>query len=329
MKLFYTALISLLFVSTSSLVLGKEVWVRKQKQEDVVYKISKLGNYSNLPSLPVLNDGSTFPLLSAQAVYVLDMDSGVSLFEKNPDTQYLPASTTKIVTALVAMDYYPMDMIITVGKVNVEGQKMHLVEGEQMTVRDLLYGLLVYSANDAAEVLAANYPGGREVFINAMNLKAKEMNLEHTEFSNPVGLDGVGHLTTAKDLTRAAVYAMRNPDFAKFVSTKSKTVKSVDGRIVHRLTNINELLGSVDGVLGVKTGWTQNARENLVTYIDRNNTPLMITLLGSQDRFGETKELIDWLYSNYKWVKVDENTLNNYSLGGGVSVPPASVLVAP
>lgn len=259
---------------------------------------------ASLSPLPVLAKEATFPILSAQAVLAIDANSGVTLFEKNADNPVLPASTTKIVTALVTLDNYSLDEVITVGKVSVEGQKMGLIKGEQLTVHNLLYGLLVYSANDAAEVLAENFPGGRDAFISAMNEKAKELHLENTKFYNPTGLDGNGHVTTAKDLVRISRVAMQNSIFAEIVSTQEKVVKSEDGKIVHHLTNINELLGKVPGVMGIKTGWTENARENLVTYLERNNHKIYIAVLGSQDRFGETKELIDWIFTNYTWKEI-------------------------
>lgn len=259
----------------------------------------------NFAPLPVLSTTLNFPVLSAQAALAVDLDSGVSLYEKNPEAPLLPASTTKIVTALVALDYYPLDSILKVGRVAVEGQKMGLRTGEELSVNDLLYGLLVYSANDAAEVLAENYGGGREAFILSMNAKAKELSMANTLFRNPSGLDGNDQVTTARDLIRVSTVAMRNPKFAEIVGTKEKTVASIDGLTKHRLTNINELIGVVPGVLGVKTGWTENARENLVTYLERDGHKIMFALLGSQDRFGETKELIDWVFTNYDWQEVE------------------------
>jgi D-alanyl-D-alanine carboxypeptidase (penicillin-binding protein 5/6) len=259
---------------------------------------------SSFPPLPVLNQNISFPILSAQAALVVDLDSGISLYEKDPDKPLLPASTTKIMTALVAMENYSEDQVLGVSDEKVEGQKMGLKKGEQITVRDLLYGLLVYSANDAAEVLAKSFEGGRNAFIEAMNQKAKELSLNNTKFSNPSGLDGNGHFTTARDLIRISEVAMEDPKFAEIVGTKTQVVRSIDGKIAHYLTNINELLGKIPGVLGVKTGWTENARENLVTYINRDDHRIMIAVLGSQDRFGETKELIDWIYSSYSWQEV-------------------------
>ena len=254
--------------------------------------------------IPELSDSSNFPILSAQAALAVDIDSGISLYEKNPNTPLLPASTTKIITALVAMDNYSLETNLTVGKFWVEGQKMGLREGEKIRVDDLLQGLLIFSANDAAEVLALNYPGGRSAFIDAMNEKARTLSLENSNFKNPTGLDGNGHSSTARDLVRVSEVAMRNKKFAQIVATKEKSVTSVDGKIAHKLINLNELVGKVEGVLGVKTGWTEVARENLVTYIERDGHRVMIALLGSQDRFGETEELISWIFENYKWQEV-------------------------
>ncbi|MCX6705160.1 MAG: D-alanyl-D-alanine carboxypeptidase [Candidatus Woesebacteria bacterium] len=270
--------------------------------------------YKNFPPLPVLGLNSTFPILSAQGALAVDLNSGVNLYEKNPDIKLLPASTTKIVTALVALDSYPLDQIVTIGKINVIGQKMGLSKGEQITVENLLYGLLVYSANDAAEALATNYCAprsfsevgscGRDVFIVAMNQKAKNLSMINSNFQNPAGLDGSNQITTAKDLIRVSEVAMRIPAFSKIVSTKTVSFTDVSGKIKYNIKNINELLGAVPGVMGVKTGWTENARENLVTYIERDEHKVMIAVLGSQDRFGETKELIDWIFANYQWQEV-------------------------
>lgn len=278
--------------------------VSMSSSQSSVFSFISASPQKEFAPIPIVSNTSTFPVLSAQAALAVDLDSDVSLYEKNPDSALLPASTTKIVTALVSMDYYPLDAVLRVGRVNVAGQKMWLKSGEEMSVKDLLYGLLVYSANDAAEVLAQNYGGGREAFIEAMNRKAKDLSLINTLFQNPTGLDGNDQVTTARDLIRVSTVAMKNPVFAEIVGTKEKTVASINGAIKHRLTNINELLGVVPGVLGVKTGWTENARENLVTYVERDDHKVMIALLGSQDRFGETKELIDWIFTNYTWKEV-------------------------
>lgn len=258
----------------------------------------------DFPLLPTLRaDSQISPILSAQAVLVMDIDSGVYLFEKTPDTPFLPASTTKMITALVALDTFDLKDVLLVGNPSVVGQKMGLIVGEQITAEALLNGLLIYSANDAAEVFAQNYPGGREEFVLAMNQKAYELGLFDSNFTNPAGLDDFDQVTTARDMVIAGIFAMNDPRFAQIVKKEKATVTDITGTIVHNLKSTNELLG-VPGVYGIKTGWTENARENLITYIDREGKRIAIALLGSQDRFGETKTLIDWIYANYSWEEV-------------------------
>ena len=299
----FLAMLVFVFVTSSTLAITGQI---------PVPQLLKAKPEKTFPPVPVLSPDPSrptgrqaFPTLSAQGVIATDLESGITLYEKNADAELLPASTTKIVTALVSLDAYKPDQILTVGRgVAVDGQKMGLYVGEKMKFENLLYGLLVYSANDAAVTLAQNYTGGYSTFIEAMNAKAKELSMTNSRFDNPVGLDTVVQRSTAKDLIRASEVAMRNPMFAKVVGTKRVVITDESGKVSYNLQNINELLGVVPGVLGVKTGWTENARENLVTYIERDNHKIMIALLGSQDRFGETKELINWIFDSYKWQEV-------------------------
>lgn len=304
MKSIYIVVI-VVIVSFSFALIYKLSNISKSEYGSIVDPKISLAPTKDYPPIPILKTQSVeLPPLTAESVFVVDVNSGVSLYEKNPDEQLLPASTTKIVTALVAIDYYNPEEIVTVTKPNVEGQKMGLFEGEQITVGDLLAGLLIHSANDAAEVLAQNYPGGREAFVAAMNDKARDLHLENTFFTNPSGLDGLGLTTTARDLARESAIAMKIPIFRDIVGTKEKLVSSVDGVYTHKLTNINELVGVVPGVLGVKTGWTENAKENLVTYVKRDDNDVVFIVLKSTDRFGETRTLIDWIFESYEWKKV-------------------------
>jgi len=256
-------------------------------------------------AMPVLKEGKTVPILTAQGVIAADMDSAVILYEKNPDLKLFPASTTKIMTALVVMELYNLNDVVTVNHEKVIGQNMKLYPGENISVYNLLQGLLIFSANDAAEALANHHPIGREGFVSAMNQKAQSLSLTNTHFVNPTGLDDVGHFSTARDLVRLSEVAMRNPVFAEIVGTKQKMVSNKENTYNHNLTNINELLGKVEGVEGIKTGWTENARENLVTYVNRDGKRIIIALLGSQDRFGETTKLLDWIYDSYVWQDID------------------------
>lgn len=294
-----------IFISTTALSISGQ---NKNLKYNTDHSNSKVLSFSTskeyFTPLPVLLEDSVKPEISAESALAIDVESGVTLYDKEPDRILLPASTTKIITALVAMDYYPKESVLKVGKINIDGQKMGLIEGEEIIADALIKGLLISSANDAAEVLAQNYPGGRQAFINAMNEKVKELSLNNSYFSNPSGLDAINHKSTAQDLVRASSYAIENSYFLDIVGTKETQVQNVDGKIVHRLVNINELVGNIDGVLGVKTGWTENALENLITYVDRDGKKVMIAVLGSDDRFVDTKNLIDWIFSNYEWRQV-------------------------
>lgn len=302
MKLFYLSILAL-FVTSSFVISTTEI--PKQINEKILGVASSTNAYESKSPvlLPVLNSDK-FPVLSSQGAIAVDLDSAVILYEKNPDTPLLPASTTKILTAIVAMDYYDLQTVLEVNSINVIGQKMKLVEGERMSVFNLIKGLLIYSANDAAEVLASNYPGGRVEFIKKMNEKAAQLQMNNSHFKNPTGLDQEGHVSTARDMVRLSEVALRNQTFQEIVATKEVIVKSVDEKFSHNLKNINELLGVVPGVMGVKTGWTEEARENLVSYVNRDGKKVLIAILGSQDRFGETRELIDWVYNNFTWKEV-------------------------
>ena len=299
------SLFTFIYIGSSALIINyyyREIPFEKQ----ILVSYETLGATTEIHLAPIRNEPylsgfATTPSVSAMSALAVDLASGKVLFEKEPELPVFPASTTKIMTALVALDTYPLSQVVTIDKVYIDGQKMGLILGEQIKVEDLIYGLLVSSANDAAEVLAGNYPGGRDVFIAAMNIKAKELGLKNTLFINPSGLDSNGQLTTSTDLIRASSYAIKNPEFARIVATKAITVKSVDEKYVHNLKNINRLLGEVDGVKGIKTGYTEGARENLVTYVERDGRRIVTAVLGSKDRFGESKNIIEWIFANYTW----------------------------
>ena len=244
-------------------------------------------------SLPILSNP---PSVSAKHILILDMATRYPLYSKSADARIYPASTTKMMTALVAEDYFQLDRIITVSQSYPEGQDIGLLPGEKLTVEQLLYALLVQSANDAAEILAENYPGGRQGFVSAMNSRAQSLHLKNTRFLNPTGLDEEGHYSTALDLARIAIELLRDPRLAKIVSTENAVVSTPESP--HVLTNVNELLGKVEGVLGVKTGFTDLAGESLITLVDRQDRQVLVSILGSEDRFGDTRRLIDWIYSD-------------------------------
>lgn len=272
----------------------------------------------NFPFLSVANYPVNFkevppPLLTARSVAVVDRDSSVLLYDRNEKLQILPASTVKMMTALVALDYYSLDQVLVVGKIDDLGQDIKLVKGEKITFKNLLYGLLVASANDAALVLTQNYPGGKVAFVQSMNQKAKDLNLKDTYFANPTGLDSdeQGKMftdfsyTTASDLAQLASLALKKEIILEIVSTQSITISDVDGRIFHQLGNINQLIGKFPGMRGLKTGYTKEAGECLVGYTERNGHGLITVVMGSQDRFGETVKLTNWVFDNFQWQEVN------------------------
>ncbi len=241
------------------------------------------------------------PEITATGVVVLDMDSGVFMYKRNENVELSPASTTKLLTALVALENFNLDDVVTVGEKNIDGQSMGLIPGEKITVENLLYGALIYSGNDAAWALADYYPGGETKFVEAMNNKAKELHLTHSSFTNPVGYDDPNHKMTPVDLALLGEAALNNKTIAKMVAIPEITISDVSHTYFHQLKNVNELLGKIPGVGGIKTGWTEEAGENLITMVDRNSHKVIIVTLHSQDRFGDTSRLIDWIFGNYQW----------------------------
>lgn len=240
--------------------------------------------------------------LSATALYVVDRETGVVLFEKATDELRYPASTTKLMTALVARDVYDLDTVLTVREEAFSaGTAVGFLVGEQLTVRDLLAGLLIYSGNDTAFVLANNAPGGYGAFVEQMNKKAQELGLQQTRFTNPSGLDNPQQQTTAADLARLSEAVLNDPVLAQIVATKELTITDQTGVWKHPLFNRNLLLHTVPGVFGVKTGTTEGAGENLVTGIKRDNHEYFVVMLGSQGRYAETQQLIQWLTEQYRW----------------------------
>ncbi|MBM3209035.1 D-alanyl-D-alanine carboxypeptidase [Candidatus Shapirobacteria bacterium] len=259
---------------------------------------------------PVNKTGKLVPWLSAKSVVVTDLDSAALLYAKNENLKLLPASTTKIMTAIIALENFPLDKILVVPNLEKNGQVIGLLPGEKMAVKELLIGLLVASGNDAAEVLAGNFPGGRGEFIKAMNKKAAELNLANTHFENPSGLDNPNHFSSALDLARLTGYALNNPTFAEIVATREITIQDAEKKNAYRLSNINKLVGQNLGVLGVKTGWTAEAGECLVAFTGRDSRRIITVVLGATDRFGETKKLLDWVFANFSWEKVSPYTGN-------------------
>jgi len=253
--------------------------------------------------VPYLKNSFYQPEVSAQGIYVVDLSSFTPILEKNSHTRFLPASTLKIITALVAYDVYKPSQIIEVKKTINEGQLMDLKIGEKITVENLLYGTLVHSGNDAAYVLADNY--GYEKFIKLMNEKAEKLSMKNTHFTDPTGLKENNQYSSPFDLALAARELLKNPYLAKIVSTKEIIISDVDFKYFHKLTNVNKLLGEIQGLGGLKTGYTQQAGENLVSFYKKNGHQYLIIILKSEDRFADTEKIINWINENVDYLKIN------------------------
>jgi D-alanyl-D-alanine carboxypeptidase (penicillin-binding protein 5/6) len=237
------------------------------------------------------------PQLSASSALVFDTTTEKTLFSLHPLDKHPMASLTKVMTSVIALENKKADDKYVVRKQSLVGEdSMGLSENETLTLEDLLYGLLLPSGNDAAEVLADNFSGGRTAFITAMNEKAKALGLSNTHFTNPSGLEGDGNqYTTAYDLLVVTRYALSHfPLFATVVSTPEYTIDQSDTHKEFYLSNETNLLTTYPGVKGVKTGYTPEAGLCLITYLDYSGHKIIGVLLGSENRRKEMQDLLDY-----------------------------------
>lgn len=253
--------------------------------------------------IPYVKDRNVQPFLTAQGVYVIDLATATPLYEKNKDTRFFPASTTKVMTALTARDVYALDQPLEVKRLITEGQVADLIVGEKLTLESVLYAALIHSGNDAAYVLADNDPQGYTEFMRKMNEKAKALGMTQSNFSNPAGLDEAAQFSTPYDLTLAGRKLLQDKELSKIVSTKSITISDIDFTNFHPLYNVNQLLGKIPGVGGLKTGKTELAGENLITLYKKDDREYLIVLMKSEDRFKDTEQMVNWLQTNIAYEK--------------------------
>lgn len=237
------------------------------------------------------------PTYTARSVLMFDLTTNKTLFEDNAKVKMPMASLTKIMTAIVALENKKTDDRYFVYKEALVGENsMGLTEGEELTLEELLYGLVLNSGNDATEVIAMNYSEGREAFIQAMNDKAKALGLTDTNFTNPSGLQGDGDQhTTAYDLLVITRYALDNfPLFRKIAQTYEYDIPATGKHKEYHLFNETNLITSYPGVKGVKTGYTPEAGYCLVTYLDYKGHKIIGVILGSENRRQEMKDFLDY-----------------------------------
>lgn len=248
---------------------------------------------------------------SAKAMCVIDKDSKRILFSKNGNQQLPMASTTKIVTAITVINNCSnLDEYIQVAdeSIGVSGTSIYLRKGETIKIKDLLYGLMLRSGNDAATALACHVGGSVKGFADKMNDLAQNVGANNSHFANPHGLDNPEHYTTAYDLALITSYALNNPIFKEIVSTKNYIIPETNVSEKRYLTNKNRLLSSLEGCCGVKTGFTNKAGRCLVSACERNDMTAVCVVLNCGPMFEESSELLNQSLTNYKNLKIiDKN----------------------
>ena len=236
----------------------------------------------------------------------MEAESGSVIYEKNAHTRLPMASTTKIMTALVALELASPDTVICVDgrAVGTEGSSVYLCEGEKLTLEQLLYALMLESANDAAVAIAIGVLGSEEAFVDAMNEKASSLGLSDTHFANPHGLDAEAHYTTAYELARIAQAALQDPLFKTIVSTRKTTIPHQDTDAVRLLVNHNKMLRQYEGCIGVKTGFTQKSGRCLVSAAERDGVTVIAVTIHSPDDWNDHTKLLDYGFANYQRVEL-------------------------
>jgi len=254
---------------------------------------------------------------TATALLLYDVDAKQVLFTHNADQALPPASLTKLMTALLILEQNDLQAMVTIQPEDMlDGSTMGLEPGERVTVEQLLWGLLVPSGNDASRALARHSAGSVQAFVEQMNQRSSELGLQATHFRNPDGNDADGHVTSANDILILSRQLWAYPLFRQIVATAETTIAG------HALQNTNELLGTLDDANGIKTGTTDWAGQCLVASVVVNDHTVWTIVLGSEDRYADTRALLDYYQANYQWVdgKQDQGSILNrlYSADGNL-----------
>ena len=301
------SLILLLTMSTSNIIIFADDEIEEYNKKIDNNEINK-----TIETSANLNDE---PKINSRSAVVIDRKSKNIIYGKNENVKKAMASTTKIMTAMVVIQNTNLNNIVDISKkaAGTGGSRLGLKAGDKITVKDLLYGLLLRSGNDCAVALAEYVAGSVPEFSNLMNQNAQMLGLNNTHFVTPHGLDEEEHYTTAYELAILADYALNNEVFAQIVNTKSYTINI--NKNSKTLNNTNELLGNLKGVYGVKTGFTNGAGRCLVTSIKRGNLDVICVVLGAdtkKDRTRDSAKLIEYTFNKYEEIDIKEKIKENF-----------------
>ncbi len=234
------------------------------------------------------------PSLSAYSAVLIDAETKEIIYEKNAHTQRSMASTTKIMTAILAVESGRFSQTVTAGEIQTEGSSIGLKKGYKLTLESLAYGMMLESGNDAAEVVAEFLAGSEEEFSVLMNKKADEIGMTNTNFVTASGLDSADHYSTAYDMALLGAYAVENPIFREICSLKSKRIDFIEPDISVTFSNHNKLLSWCDGVFGIKTGFTKKSGRCLVTACERGGRELIAVTLNAGDDWNDHTKLYNY-----------------------------------
>ncbi|WP_324825442.1 D-alanyl-D-alanine carboxypeptidase family protein [Sinanaerobacter sp. ZZT-01] len=261
------------------------------------------------------------PEISAQTAIVMDLNSGMVLYEKKSQEKVYPASTTKILTALLAIEQGDLNDAVTISKTasGVEGSSIYLEVGEKISLKDLVYGLMLRSGNDAAIAISEKISGSAAAFVEEMNERAREIGAEHTHFMNPNGLYDDEHYTTAYDMALIARQAMLNPAFKEVAASKSWTAERGEGKF-NVFYNKNKVVQEYEGGTGVKIGYTKSSGRTLVASSKRGEMELICVVMNDPNWFEDSYQLMDAVYDSYEQVTIaqKQQRLKTIPVEGGV-----------
>jgi D-alanyl-D-alanine carboxypeptidase (penicillin-binding protein 5/6) len=294
------------------LVVASWLWVQWKfnvpLEEVPIYTLEKI------EYVPVAKQEVQSASVSAQSFIVMDLGTGTILAQKNATQSAYPASTTKLMSAMVAeAGFNPEQELMVTEEDLVNGNKLGFVVGEKVKVKDLIKAMLISSSNEAAYILANNYPQGFSGFVREMSLWAEDLNMDSTLYTNPAGFDNQALQSSARDLAVLVKEFMNHPQLVNITKIKETDIGGSLGEeiLTHNLVNTNYLLHSDERFVGLKTGTTQRAQEVLISVFNyqagETTYPLVTIVMGSQDRYNDTLNLIEEVTTSYQWVAVNDD----------------------